>query len=65
MWGGERVRKRVAFFLMQAVGGDTSLHDHEMEDVRWFPLAEALSAASYPSERQVIRRAAEALDGSP
>ncbi|TMK85777.1 MAG: NUDIX hydrolase [Actinobacteria bacterium] len=65
VWGGERVRKRVAFFLMQAVGGDTSLHDHEMEDVRWFPLAEALSAASYPSERQVIRRAAEALDGSP
>ena len=65
VWEGERIRKKVVFFLMRAVGGDTSLHDHEMEEIRWFPLAEALSAASYPSERQVIRRAAEALDGSP
>ena len=64
VWGGERVRKKVSFFLMDAVGGDVSLHDHEMEEVRWFPLAEATGAASYASEQDVLRRAAERL-GSP
>jgi 8-oxo-dGTP pyrophosphatase MutT (NUDIX family) len=62
VWEGDRVRKRVSFFLMDAVGGDTALHDHEMEDVQWFPLAEAPRVASYRSERDVLRRAAEALD---
>lgn len=62
VWENERVRKKVAFFLMEAVGGDVSLHDHEMEEVGWFPLQQAVRKASYPSEREVIRRAAEALD---
>jgi 8-oxo-dGTP pyrophosphatase MutT (NUDIX family) len=64
VWEGERVRKKVAFFLMRTVGGDTSLHDHEMEEIRWFPLDQAIKKASYPSERDVIRRAAEALEAS-
>ncbi len=64
VWNGERVKKKVSFFLMEAVGGDVSRHDHEMEEVRWFPLAEALSRASYRSERDVLRRAAEALGSS-
>jgi 8-oxo-dGTP pyrophosphatase MutT (NUDIX family) len=61
VWDGERVRKRVSFFLMDAVSGDVSVHDFEMEDVRWFPLAEAIAKASYPSERDVLQRAAQAL----
>jgi 8-oxo-dGTP pyrophosphatase MutT (NUDIX family) len=61
VWDGERVRKTVSFFLMEAVGGDVAQHDHEMEEVRWFPLAEAVRAAAYKSERDVIKRAAEAL----
>jgi 8-oxo-dGTP pyrophosphatase MutT (NUDIX family) len=64
VWDGERIRKTVSFFLMRAVGGDTSDHDTEMEEVRWFPLAEGLKAAGYRSERDVIRRAAEALGAS-
>lgn len=64
VWDGERIRKTVSFFLMQAVGGDTSDHDTEMEEVKWFPLAEGLKAAGYRSERDVIRRAAEALGAS-
>ena len=65
VWEGERVRKKVVFFLMRAVGGDTSLHDHEMEEIRWFPLRQAVKQASYPSERDVIRRAAEAMEPPP
>ncbi len=61
VWGGDRVRKRVSFYLMEAVGGDVSEHDHEMEEVRWFPLAKAIRSAAYPSEQDVIRRAAESL----
>ncbi len=61
VWNEERVRKKVTFFLMEAVGGDVSVHDHEMEDVRWFPLPEAGRRATYPSERDVLRRAADAL----
>lgn len=64
VWEGDRVRKRVSFFLMDAVGGDTALHDHEMEDVQWFPLAEAPRIASYRSERDVLRRASEALEAA-
>lgn len=61
VWEGVRVKKNVRFFLMDAVGGDLSRHDHEMEEVRWFPLREALLLASYTSERDVLRRAAESL----
>jgi 8-oxo-dGTP pyrophosphatase MutT (NUDIX family) len=61
VWEDERIRKKVTFFLMAATGGDVSLHDHEMEEIRWFPLQEAVRRASYPSERTVLRRAVDAL----
>jgi len=61
VWEGVRVRKSVRFFLMRATGGDMSRHDHEMEDVRWFPLEEAIETAAYSSEREVMEKAAEAL----
>lgn len=62
VWEGVRVRKAVRFFLMRATGGDVSRHDHEMEDVRWFPLAAAIGKAAYRGEREVIERAVKALD---
>jgi 8-oxo-dGTP pyrophosphatase MutT (NUDIX family) len=61
VWDGVRVRKVVDIFLMEATGGDVSEHDHEMEDVRWFSLAEALDLAAYRSEREVLERAVSAL----
>jgi 8-oxo-dGTP pyrophosphatase MutT (NUDIX family) len=65
VWGGERIRKRVSFFLMDAVGGDVTEHDHEMEEVRWFPLADAEGEASYRSEQQVLRKAADLYEADP
>ena len=65
VWDGERVRKKVSFYLMDGVGGDLSAHDHEMEEVRWFPLEQALRAAAYKTEQDVIRRAAIALGREP
>ncbi|MFL5799279.1 MAG: NUDIX hydrolase [Actinomycetota bacterium] len=61
-WEDEGVRKSVRFFLMRATGGDTSEHDHEMEEVRWFPLSEALRKATYRSEGDVLRRAVAILE---
>jgi 8-oxo-dGTP pyrophosphatase MutT (NUDIX family) len=64
VWEGERVRKRVTFFLMRTTGGDVSQHDHELEEVRWFTMSEAIERADYRSERDVIERAAAALEAS-
>jgi 8-oxo-dGTP pyrophosphatase MutT (NUDIX family) len=57
VWEGVRVRKQVRFFLMRATGGDIANHDHEMEEVRWFPLRRAVKRAAYRGEREVLERA--------
>jgi 8-oxo-dGTP pyrophosphatase MutT (NUDIX family) len=63
VWEGVRVRKSVRFYFMRATGGDVSQHDHEMEEVRWFPLEEARRKATYKTERDVIEKAAAILRG--
>jgi 8-oxo-dGTP pyrophosphatase MutT (NUDIX family) len=55
--GGRRVYKTVHFYLFDYVSGSTDDHDHEVEDARWMPLADALTALSYPGERALIERA--------
>ena len=40
-----------------AVGGTLEDHDHEFEDVAWFPLAEAEALMSFPTERDIVTRA--------
>jgi len=61
VWEGVRVAKVVYFFLLRQTGGDVNDHDFEMEEVRWFPLSDALRAASYKGEREVLQRAAKLL----
>jgi 8-oxo-dGTP pyrophosphatase MutT (NUDIX family) len=55
--GGRRVYKTVHFFLFDYVSGSTDDHDHEVEEARWMPLADALTTLSYPGERALIERA--------
>jgi 8-oxo-dGTP pyrophosphatase MutT (NUDIX family) len=57
VWEGVRIRKQVRFFLMRATGGDVEHHDHEMEDVRWFPAGRVHKRAAYRGEREVLERA--------
>ncbi|HUE76089.1 MAG TPA: NUDIX hydrolase [Chloroflexota bacterium] len=54
---GTRFHKTVHFYLMEAVGGDVSLHDHEYDDVQWFPAEEAPERLTYPNEIDITRRA--------
>ena len=59
---GTRYRKRVAYYTMVAIGGDPSLHDHEYDYVRWFPLREAVEIMRYPNEADLVRRVTDQAD---
>jgi 8-oxo-dGTP pyrophosphatase MutT (NUDIX family) len=59
---GKRVHKIVHFFLMRAVGGDISRHDHEYDEVRWVPVDEARRLLSYDTYRDMLDRAIHALE---
>ena len=54
---GERVHKLVHFFLMEPTGGDLSAHDHEYDEVRWFPVEEARRRLSFDTYRDILDRA--------
>jgi ADP-ribose pyrophosphatase YjhB (NUDIX family) len=56
-----RYHKTVHFYLMEATGGDLAAHDHEFEEVRWVGLDEAEAIMSYPTERQIVERAAPVM----
>jgi 8-oxo-dGTP pyrophosphatase MutT (NUDIX family) len=60
---GERVRfhKRVHFYLLRYVAGDTSDHDWEVNEARWVPIDEATQQLTFESERKVMERAANLL----
>jgi 8-oxo-dGTP pyrophosphatase MutT (NUDIX family) len=59
--GGRTIAKTVHFYLCEFQGGDTADHDHEVDDARWIPLAEARRRLSYPGERAMIARALSIL----
>jgi 8-oxo-dGTP pyrophosphatase MutT (NUDIX family) len=58
---GRRIAKVVRFFLMDYTGGSIADHDHEVEEVRWVPLPEAIATLSYPGEREMVKRAMTSL----
>jgi uncharacterized protein involved in tolerance to divalent cations/ADP-ribose pyrophosphatase YjhB (NUDIX family) len=52
-----RIYKRVFFYLMRYTRGDTRDHDHEVDDVRWFPIAQAMRELRFATERKMVHRA--------
>jgi len=56
-----RVSKWVHFFLFRYRRGSTRNHDDEVDDARWFPLAEAQSLITFENERRMLELAAKAL----
>ncbi len=58
----ERIHKRVYFYLMRPCGGSFDDHDPEFDVVQWASPEEALGMLTYPSEREVLRRAMAALE---
>ncbi|MDQ6771286.1 MAG: NUDIX hydrolase [Gemmatimonadota bacterium] len=61
--GGERVRfhKRVHFYLLRYLSGDTSDHDWEVNEARWVPIGDATSQLAFDNERRVVDRARELI----
>lgn len=53
MRGGQRVSKRVEFFLFRYRSGNLEDHDHEVEEALWIPLAEAPERLAYKGEREM------------
>jgi 8-oxo-dGTP pyrophosphatase MutT (NUDIX family) len=51
--GDKLVRKTVRWFLMEPVEKEGE-HDHEIDDVRWLPVKEAIDALSYDSDRKLV-----------
>jgi 8-oxo-dGTP pyrophosphatase MutT (NUDIX family) len=61
---GVRYHKKVHHWMMEPIGGDLAHHDHEFDEVRWFPVAEAYATLTYPGEKGLIAEAARKL-GAP
>jgi 8-oxo-dGTP pyrophosphatase MutT (NUDIX family) len=59
--GGRRVHKTVHFFLCDFVSGSTADHDHEVDEARWIPLADAPRVLSFTGERALIEGALSKL----
>lgn len=59
--GSTRFNKTVHFYLMRPIGGSTDAHDSEFDEVRWFPLDEALALMTHRTEREVVERARQRL----
>ena len=58
---GIRVRfhKRVHFYLMKYLSGDTKDHDWEVNEARWVPIEDAAAQLAFDNERRVMERARE------
>jgi 8-oxo-dGTP diphosphatase len=61
--GGERVRfhKRVHFYLLRYLSGDTTNHDWEVNEARWVPIDDAATQLTFESERRITERARELI----
>jgi len=58
-----RIVKTVHLFLMEWLDGDTADHDDEVEEVRWFPLEDALLTLTYKNEREMLEKAMSLIQG--
>ncbi|KKS87071.1 MAG: MutT/nudix family protein [Parcubacteria group bacterium GW2011_GWC1_43_11] len=60
-WEGEKRKKKVYYFLMEYVGGNTANHDHEMEKVEWIEKSKVEERLTYPSDNKVWTEAKNLL----
>jgi 8-oxo-dGTP pyrophosphatase MutT (NUDIX family) len=60
---GIRVRfhKRVHFYLLRYISGDTKEHDWEVNEARWVPIADAKSQLAFDNERRVMQQARDLI----
>jgi 8-oxo-dGTP diphosphatase len=64
--GARRVRfhKRVRFYLMRYLSGETEEHDDEVNEARWMEAEEAAGMLAFKGERKALEEALEKLCAS-
>lgn len=62
--GGKRTRhhKYVYFFLLRALSGNITDHDHEVNESRWVEMKTALKMLKFENEKRILKKAIEAID---
>lgn len=60
---GIRVRfhKRVHFYLLRYISGETKDHDWEVNEARWVPIEDATSQLAFDNERRVMQQARDLI----
>ena len=58
-----RIDKTVHWYLMNYIGGDTSDHDHEYDDVEWIEIKEASQRLTHRNEARVLEKAVAFYEG--
>ncbi len=54
---GDKIKKKVIYFLMEYISGDPANHDWEMEDAQWVPQGAVEEKLSFKSDKEVFQRA--------
>ncbi len=60
---GVRYHKWVHHYLMEAIGGDPSLHDVEYDRVEWRPVEDAVRTLSFKNESEMVDKARAMVEG--
>src|SRR5579862_7584322 len=63
--GKAKHKKSVTFYLMRYLSGETSNHDHEVDEARWFDIASARRALKYVNEKRLVDMAFEYMVANP
>ncbi len=63
--GRAKHRKSVTFYLMSYLSGDPDNHDHEVDEARWFDVAQARKSLKYVNEKRLIDLALDYLAAHP
>ena len=62
---GARYAKTVHHFLCEYLDGEPLLHDAEVVETRWMPIAEAAARLAYENERRILALAETELTSLP
>lgn len=52
-----KIKKTVYYYLMEYLGGDITVHDHEMDAVEWLPIDMVEQKLTYKSDKKVWQEA--------
>ncbi len=58
-----RIHKTVHHFVIEAIGGDLSDEDVEVEAVEWIPFDQVLRRLAYGDERRLVEKVADIVPG--